>query len=1064
MIALLPRFIVLGVVGAVAVRADLESSARIMARAAAEFRVTQMRTAEAERSAQAARYRDYQSSLAESQLAHYRQQHQWAEEAAQARRQAEVDAIMRKVREEVAEVERQRREAERREEAERQRQRHENPGLGMAEANRAYAAGDYNTAIHFWKWWAERKIPEAQFQLGWWLAYRTNPADKSAAFSWFSQAAQAGHVLAMVETGVALAQGAGTGQDFALATDWLTRAVQHGELRAYSALARTLADTANPKHNVERATMLRVHAMTFGEAKLQEARLTRYDLFPGRYVDALPEALALLSEAHRNGEDGIARNPVQAYEWLALAAQLSPDDRFDARRDTAAALLERPALAEAQSRIARGFWTGEFRNLPLAPNRSYAIEWWKSAARLGHMGARLQLAEAYEAGWDNQPGDPASACAWFTVAAMEPGDPRGAAPKRDRLRLELVRAWAMDQKTTALGRADYLIGQLLESGLGLERPDYAMVVKHYQAAGNHDRGRGYHRLAVMHEQGIGVERSAREARKYYLRAAWEGSLEAQLALGSNDPDGIARSPDFVEALAWLLPLAEGDHALAQFHLAERYEKQGDRPEYLVAAYRWYLLSGSRGEGPAQVLDRCAALEKRLTPPQQAEALAQIGRMRLQWPFMRQEAVFWMELAAELGSPIGMHYMGNLSRIDESTQELAPTPERALAFYRKAAALGVDRSQLAIGEHYEEGTGVPADPVEACAWYWASGLYHGELDAQLTVPQRRAARERLARRLEEGREIPRNLVRAGAIWRLLAQEEGNTSPAAEQRNRIARPLSPADRAVVLHESGRMLLDGQAGALKNEAEGWEWIRKAAELGNADAMCDLGRRAVPFTVRHFQSDEPLLKTVTAAEVAEATHWLLAAAKRGNAEAFFQLALLECRMIRRNGEGREDALGLVEEATPGVTPPRPQRNDIDMNLPTARELGLTSAEADPEYADFRTDHIQLLRAAAGRGHGEAEAALGEFHDGKDWPQRLRSAAQKGCALAQCELAVYYDTAEHKDRDPLRSSLWLALGNATDPALTASYRQRILFGKTTNSQAEAILRELEVAGLAVLD
>jgi TPR repeat protein len=89
----------------------------------------------------------------------------------------------------------------------------------------AYANGDYQGAVQFWRPLAERGDPRAEYMLG--LAFnlgRGVPRNDATAVVWYRKAADQGVAAAQANLGAMYANGEAVDQDYAQAITWWRRA------------------------------------------------------------------------------------------------------------------------------------------------------------------------------------------------------------------------------------------------------------------------------------------------------------------------------------------------------------------------------------------------------------------------------------------------------------------------------------------------------------------------------------------------------------------------------------------------------------------------------------------------------------------------------------------------------------------------------------------------------------------------------------------------------------------------------------------------------------------------
>jgi hypothetical protein len=111
-------------------------------------------------------------------------------------------------------------------------------------------------------------------------------------------------------------------------------------------------------------------------------------------------------------------------------------------------------------------------------------------------------------------------------------------------------------------------------------------------------GSGMVKLGRMFEEGIGVQKSAREAFKCYLKAARSNDPNGQYNVGRYCAEGQVVRQDFSAAKRWFDLAAQQGHALAQTCLGIMYQHGlGVSPDLSEAA-GWYEKAAAQGEETA----------------------------------------------------------------------------------------------------------------------------------------------------------------------------------------------------------------------------------------------------------------------------------------------------------------------------------------------------------------------------------------------------------------------------------------------------------------------------------
>jgi len=193
-------------------------------------------------------------------------------------------------------------------------------------------AGETDRAFPMYRFLANEGYPAAQLAVG--LMYNDGiggvAADAAMAAGWFKQAAERGHPEAQRLLGLMYVKGAGVERDAGQALIWLRMSAEQGYAQGELALADNLVkdgtDAEAQAANREAATWYQ-RAAEQGDTGAQAA-------------------LAALYERGR----GVERSLVQAYAWLALAAD--GDTTLRTTLDALGKELSAGELAEAERQMA----------------------------------------------------------------------------------------------------------------------------------------------------------------------------------------------------------------------------------------------------------------------------------------------------------------------------------------------------------------------------------------------------------------------------------------------------------------------------------------------------------------------------------------------------------------------------------------------------------------------------------------------------------------------------------------------------------------------------------------
>lgn len=107
------------------------------------------------------------------------------------------------------------------------------------------------------------------------------------------------------------------------------------------------------------------------------------------------------------------------------------------------------------------------------------------------------------------------------------------------------------------------------------------------------------RLAIMYDQGDGVQLNKREALRWYVSAAKSGEPASQNEVGSFYEDGAVIPQDWVEAAKWYQLSAQSGWGLGQLALGRAYEYGIGVPLNLEQALLWYSRGADNGNHQAE---------------------------------------------------------------------------------------------------------------------------------------------------------------------------------------------------------------------------------------------------------------------------------------------------------------------------------------------------------------------------------------------------------------------------------------------------------------------------------
>ncbi|MEJ1973652.1 MAG: tetratricopeptide repeat protein [Lacunisphaera sp.] len=179
-------------------------------------------------------------------------------------------------------------------------------------------------------------------------------------------------------------------------------------------------------------------------------------------------------------------------------------------------------------------------------------------------------------------------------------------------------------------------------------------------------------VSTAYEEGTGVRKNLVEALRWRRQAAEKGGEPwDQLAVGVKYADGLGTKPDAIEAVKWLqLAIAQDD--------IEAIDKLND---------------GEVRHGTAMILFQ--------------------GGYGV--PADRPRAVRLLTAAADGGLRESQYELGR-ALVAGIPPDLPADPPRGVELLRKAANQHKIEAVVSLGQIFEKGAGVPANPAEALFWY------------------------------------------------------------------------------------------------------------------------------------------------------------------------------------------------------------------------------------------------------------------------------------------------------------------------------------------------------------
>lgn len=290
-------------------------------------------------------------------------------------------------------------------------------------------------------------------------------------------------------------------------------------------------------------------------------------------------------------------------------------------------------------------------------------------------------------------------------------------------------------------------------------------------------------------------------RAWMMRQAAElGHAAGMFQLGQLYETGQGVKKDYTEALRWYKQAAELGHAAGMFELGHFYETGQGVNKDDAEAMKWYKKAAELGR---------------------SDAMYRCGRLYHEGRGIRKdhdEALRWYRMAADAGDRNSLRPLAKIYATGRDQVE-------AVKWYRKAAKFGDAEAMCQIGLHYDLGIGVEKDHGEAMKWY-RKALDLGNPEGMICIGDvydyGRGVKEDYAEAMKWYRKAAdlgyaRGMLKVGFLYNW----GDGTRRSSLGRSYVRR--------------GRIEWAGEVNA--NYAEAMKWYRKAAELGDAEAMAEIG-----------------------------------------------------------------------------------------------------------------------------------------------------------------------------------------------------------------------------------
>jgi len=124
--------------------------------------------------------------------------------------------------------------------------------------------------------------------------------------------------------------------------------------------------------------------------------------------------------------------------------------------------------------------------------------------------------------------------------------------------------------------------------------DFATALAEWKPLAEAGEARAQFNMAVLYDNGYGVEKDLTEAEKWFRLAAEQGLAMAQYNLGFMYAAGRGVERDVEEAAKWYWQAAEQGMPVAQYNLATLFISPRSLPQDYVNAYMWLEIAAALG--------------------------------------------------------------------------------------------------------------------------------------------------------------------------------------------------------------------------------------------------------------------------------------------------------------------------------------------------------------------------------------------------------------------------------------------------------------------------------------
>lgn len=473
-------------------------------------------------------------------------------------------------------------------------------------------------AIRYFQIAAENGRHEAQLRLGNIFFYgEAESVNYPESLHWYSLAAEAGLEEAQMQLALLYDQGLGVIRDPETAGKWYRAAAQKGVCKAQVRLGDIFYNGTGVEANPAEAARWYEPAAKQGDAHSQNLLAGMYFYGNGVARDrkaaekwyrkaaeqGMPEAQYSLACLYRDTE----QNHSIAAKWFREAAHYGNQEaQYELGRIYSSGTGVPVDLEES------AFWFRKVAEKGHAPaqcclgnllrafsqSKMEAVSWYRKAAEAGNEEAVDRLAELlYEMRPPSFSGE--ELVQWLTKSA-DHGNVNAQRSLGELFRSELLRpgeAVGWYQKAAAQGdiHSLFTLGEMYRDGNGVGK-DIGQAVSFFSAAAEKGNVNARYYLAEIYNTEY---KDLSAACEWYLNAAKQGHLEAQLRVGLMYLRGEAVSISHADAFKWLQKAAERGCSEAQFNLGMLFLSGKGVKQDEFEAKKWFLAAAEKGENQAQ---------------------------------------------------------------------------------------------------------------------------------------------------------------------------------------------------------------------------------------------------------------------------------------------------------------------------------------------------------------------------------------------------------------------------------------------------------------------------------